>query len=140
MKNDLTQKYLDYLTKEIIGCAIEIQKELGPGLLESAYEKCMIYLLKQKGFKVESQLEVPLIFRDLFIENAFRLDLLVEDLIIVELKSVEELTVVHKAQILTYLNFMKKPKGILINFRCSNIFYKGQQTFVTPEYAKLPLL
>jgi GxxExxY protein len=139
MTNNLTQKYLDCLTKQIIGCAIEIQKELGPGLLESAYEKCMIYLLKQKGFKVESQLEVPLVFRDLFIENAFRLDLLVEDLIVVELKSVEELTDVHKAQILTYLNFMKKPKGILINFRCSNIFYKGQQTFITPEYSKLSL-
>jgi len=138
MITNLTQQYIDALSKDIIGCAIEIHKELGPGLLESAYEKCMIYLLRQKGYKVESQVALPIIFKDLLVENAYRLDLLVENLIIVELKSVEEVTDVHKAQILTYLNFMKKPKGILINFRCSNIFYKGQETFVTKEYSKLP--
>ena len=138
MEKIITQKYVDFLTREIIGCAIEIHKELGPGLLESAYEKCMIYLLKKKGFKVESQIEVPVKFHDLVIDKGYRLDLLVEDLIIVELKTVEEVNPVHKSQILTHLNFMTKPKGILINFRSSNIFYEGQQTFVTKEYSKLP--
>jgi GxxExxY protein len=138
MEKIITQKYVDFLTREIIGCAIEIHKELGPGLLESAYEKCMIYLLKKKGFKVESQIEVPVKFHDLVIDRGYRLDLLVEDLIIVELKTVEEVNPVHKSQILTHLNFMTKPKGILINFRSSNIFYEGQQTFVTKEYSKLP--
>lgn len=138
MDKEITQKYLDSLTRLIIGCAIEIQKELGPGLLESAYEKCMIYLLRKKGLKVESQLEIPIKFQDLIIEKGYRLDLLVEDVIIVELKAVEEISSVHKAQILTYLNFSKKPKGILINFHCANIFYEGQQTFITKEYSKLP--
>lgn len=138
MYAEITQEYVDFLGREIIGCAIEIHKELGPGLLESAYEKCMKYLLEKKGYEVESQLEVPIVFQDLLVENAYRLDLLVEDLIIVELKTVEEIKSVHKSQILTHLNFMNKPKGILINFRCSNIFKEGQQTFVTKEYSSLP--
>lgn len=139
MKKQITQRYIDYLSKEIIGCAIEIHKELGPGMLESAYEKCMIYLLRKKGFKIDSQLEVPIRFQDLVVDNAYRFDLLVEDLIIVELKTVSEFTPVNKAQIITQLKFMKKPKGVLINFHCSNIFREGQQTFVTKEYARLPL-
>jgi GxxExxY protein len=139
MEPGITQKYIDFLTKEIIGCAIEIHKELGPGLLESAYEKCMIYLLRKKGYKVESQIEVPIMFHDLIVDKGYKLDLLVENLIIVELKTISEFIPLNKAQLLTHLRFMKKPKGILINFHCSNIFYEGQQTFVTREYAKLPL-
>jgi GxxExxY protein len=135
----ITQKYLDQIVHEIIGCAIEIHKELGPGLLESAYEKCMIFLLKNNGYKVESQLDVPIIFRGLLVDRGFRLDLLVENLIIVEIKATKELTSVNKQQILTHLKLLKKPKGILINFHCSNIFHEGQQTFVTNEYAKLPI-
>jgi len=138
MDKIISQKYVDQITHSIIGCAIDIHKELGPGLLESAYEKCMIYLLNKKGFKVESQLEVPITFQDLTISRAYKLDLLVEDLVIVELKTIREFAPVDKAQILTYLRFLKKPKGILINFHCSNIFYEGQQTFITKEYSNLP--
>jgi len=138
MDKIISQKYVDQITHSIIGCAIDIHKELGPGLLESAYEKCMIYLLNKKGFKVESQLEVPITFQDLTISRAYELDLLVEDLVIVELKTIREFAPVDKAQILTYLRFLKKPKGILINFHCSNIFYEGQQTFITKEYSNLP--
>jgi len=139
MEQRITQKYIDFLTKEIIGCAIEIHKELDPGLLESAYEKCMVYLLRKKGYKVESQLNVPVMFHDLVIDKGYRLDLLVQDLIIVELKTIPEFIPINKAQLLTHLRFMKKPKGILINFHCSNIFYEGQQTFVTKEYSELPI-
>ena len=78
-------------------------------------------------------------FHDLLVDKGYRLDLLVEDLIIVELKAVSELSSIYKAQLLTHLRFMKKPKGILINFHCSNIFYEGQQTFITQEYSKLPV-
>ena len=138
MENRITQKYLNHLVHEIIGCAIEIHKELGPGLLESAYEKCMIFLLQQKGYKVESQLEVPITFRGLFVDKGFRLDLLVEDLIIVELKAVKEILDINRLQLITHLRLMKKPKGVLINFHCTNIFYEGQQTFVTKEFSKLP--
>lgn len=107
-------------------------------MLEKTYEKALLMLLDEKGFKVERQLEVPVTFRGVQIDNAFRLDLLIEDLIIVELKAVEKILPVHEAQLLTYLKLLKKPKGILINFYCTNIFYEGQKTFVTEEYSRLP--
>lgn len=95
-------------------------------------------LLSEKGLKVQSQVEVPVLFKGKIIENAFRLDLLVENLIIVELKAVENILPVHEAQLLTYLKLTKKPKGILINFYSTNIFYNGQKTFITDEYSRLP--
>lgn len=137
-KQRVTKKFIDQITYDIIGCAIEINKELGPGLLESTYEKCLIYLLKKKGYKVESQLSVPIKFREISIDEGYRLDLLVEGLIIVEIKAVKELSDLHEAQLLTYINLSKMPKGILINFNTKNIFYEGQRTFVTKEYEALP--
>lgn len=134
----ITQKYIDQLSKEILGCAIDVHKEFGPGMLEKTYEKALLMLLSEKGLKVQSQLEVPVVFRGTVIDNAYRLDLLVEDLIIVELKAVENLLPVYEAQLLTYLKLAKKPKGILINFYSTNIFYNGQKTYVTEEYSKLP--
>lgn len=134
----ITQKHINLLTKEIIGCAIEVNKEFGPGMLEKTYEKALIMLLSEKGLKVQSQVEVPVLFKGKIIENAFRLDLLVENLIIVELKAVENILPVHEAQLLTYLKLTKKPKGILINFYSTNIFYNGQKTFITDEYSRLP--
>ena len=134
----ITQKYIDQLSKEILGCAIDVHKEFGPGMLEKTYEKALLMLLSEKGLKVQSQLEVPVVFRGTVIDNAYRLDLLVEDLIIVELKAVENLLPVYEAQLLTYLKLAKKPKGILINFYSTNIFYNGQKTFITNEYSRLP--
>jgi GxxExxY protein len=134
----VTQKVINQLTKDIIGCAIEVHKEFGPGMLEKIYEKALLMLLLEKGLKVQSQLEVPVVFRGVEIDNAFKLDLLVEDLIIIELKAVEKVLPVHEAQLLTYLKLMKKPKGVLINFYSTNIFYEGQKTFITDEYSRLP--
>lgn len=134
----ITQKVINQLTKVIIGCAIDVHKEFGPGMLEKTYEKALLMLLAEKGLKVQSQLEVPVTFRGVVIDNAFKLDVLVEDLIIVELKAVEKILPVHEAQLITYLKLMKKPKGILINFYSTNIFYEGQKTFITEEYSKLP--
>jgi GxxExxY protein len=134
----ITQKVINKLTKDIIGCAIDVHKEFGPGMLEKTYEKALLMVLAEKGLKVQSQLEVPVTFRGIVIDNAFKLDLLVEDLIIVELKAVEKILPVHEAQLITYLKLMKKPKGILINFYSTNIFYEGQKTFITEEYSKLP--
>ena len=85
----------------------------------------MIFLLEKKGYQVESQLEVPIMFQELLVDKGYRLDLLVENLIIVELKTVMEFMPINKAQLLTHLRFMKKHKGILINFHCSNIFFEG---------------
>jgi len=134
----INQKLINDLTYEIIGCAIEVHKELGPGLLESVYEKCLAYLLTQRGFKVERQKSVPLNFRGLSLEAELRYDLLVEDLIIVELKTVERFAPIHDAKLLTYLKLLKLPKGILINFNCTNIFKEGQKTLVTEYFKKLP--
>ena len=136
MKNNITQKDIDDLSYKIIGYAIDVHKELGPGLLESVYEKCLAHLLKLDGFKVGRQQSVPINFHGINIDCDLRYDLLVNDLIIVELKTVEYVMPVHEAQLLTYLKLLKKPKGILINFNCTNIFKEGQKTFVTEEYNK----
>ena len=112
----MTQKYLNDLTYRIIGAAIDVHKELGPGLLESIYEKCLMYLLKEKGLKLIFQQKVPLMFRGLYLDCDLRFDLLVEDLIVVEIKAIECLLPIHEAQLLTYLRLLEKPKGILFNF------------------------
>jgi GxxExxY protein len=134
----LTQKYLNELTRTILGAAIEVHKELGPGLLESIYEKCLIHCINEKGLQIISQQKVPIVFKGLFLDYHLRFDMLVEDSVIVEVKTVEYLMPIHEAQLLTYLKLLEKPKGILINFNCINIFKEGQRTLVTQQYAKLP--
>jgi GxxExxY protein len=134
----MTQEAVDKLSYDIIGCAIEVHKELGPGLLESVYEKCLAHLLKEKGFEIQRQQIVPLHFHGLELDCDLRFDLLVNDIIVVELKTVEFILPIHKAQLLTYLKLLNKPKGILINFNCTNIYKEGQQTLVTEYYRKLP--
>ena len=133
----MTKKEIDDLTYKIIGCAIEVHKQLGPGLLESVYEKCFIQELLSQNFKVQSQINIPLHYKGADIDCELRLDVLVEDTIVVELKSVEVLLPVFSAQLLTYLKLLEKPKGILINFNCTNIFKEGQKTFVNEYYAQL---
>lgn len=133
-----TKKEINQLSRTIIGFAIEVHKELGPGLLESVYEKCLSHLLILNGYKVDRQQTIPLNFRGLNLDCELRYDLLVNDQIIVELKTVEELLPIHEAQLLTYLKLLKKPKGILINFNCLNIFKEGQLTFVTEHFRNLP--
>ena len=134
----MTQKHIDNLTYAILGCAIEVHRALGPGLLESVYQKCMIHLLVEKGFHVTSQQRVPLVFHGLTIESELRYDILVNDCIIIELKAIEGILPIHEAQLLTYLKLLNKPKGILINFNCINIFREGQKTMVTATYSQLP--
>ncbi|NTW25095.1 MAG: GxxExxY protein [Lentimicrobium sp.] len=134
----LTQKLLNDLTYKIIGYAIEVHKELGPGLLESIYKSCMAHILIQNGHTVKRQQIVPVIFRGITLESELRFDLLVDDLVIVELKSVDALAPIFDAKLLTYMRFMEKSKGILINFNCVNIFKEGQKTLVNDLYARLP--
>ena len=126
----ITQKYINELTHAIIGAAIEVHKELGPGLLESIYEKCMAQLLLEKGLHLVTQQRVPLYFRGLYLDCELRFDLMVENLIIVEVKAVDGILPVHEAQLLTYMKLMERPKGILINFNCTNIFKEGQKALV----------
>lgn len=104
------------LTSILIGCAIEVHKELGPGLLESAYEECLAYELVKKDLKVERQKPVPVVYKEIKLECGYRIDILVEDKVVLELKTVDEFNPVHEAQILTYLKFSEKKVGLLINF------------------------
>ena len=104
------------ISSEIIGSAIEVHKQLGPGLLESAYETCLAFELRKKGFKVERQLALPVIYKDVKLDAGYRIDLLVNDKVIVEVKSVDVLAPIHTAQILTYLKLKDLKLGLLINF------------------------
>jgi GxxExxY protein len=107
---------LNEITKKIIGCAIQVHKQLGPGLLESAYEECLSFELLNCGLNIKRQQPTPLVYKNVKLDCGYRIDIIVENLIIVELKVVEELNPVHEAQILTYMKFANKPLGLLINF------------------------
>jgi len=108
---------LNQLSSQIIKAAINVHRELGPGLLESVYQACMIIELKDMSINVQAEVPLPIFYHGQKVsEEGFRLDLLVEDLIVVELKSVEQVQPVHKKQLLTYLRLAKKPLGLLINF------------------------
>jgi GxxExxY protein len=134
----VTKRSIDDLTYTIIGCAIEVHKWLGPGLLESVYQKCLVRELRLRGLEVLSQLKVPINYKGLDIEADLRLDILVNDLIIVELKAIEIFNPLHEAQVMSYMKLLNKPKGILINFCCKNIYKAGQRTYVNEIYAALP--
>jgi GxxExxY protein len=111
---------LNHLSSQIIKATIAVHKELGPGLLESVYHSCMLIELKAMGIKVESEVPLPIFYRGQKLDGQeFRLDLLVEDKIIVELKSAEKVEALHKKQLLTYLRLAEKPLGLLINFNQS---------------------
>lgn len=107
---------INKITETIIGCAIEVHKVLGPGLLESAYEECLFFELQKSGLHVERQKPVPVVYKEIKLECGYRIDLLVENTVVVELKTVEMFNPVHEAQILTYLKFSNKSLGLLINF------------------------
>lgn len=134
----MTQKELNQMAYDVVSCAIEVHKQLGPGLLESIYEECFIEELRQKGFRVSSQEKVPLIYKGKLLKAELKLDILVNDWIIVELKAVEEIKSVFKAQLLSYLKLTGVPKGLLINFNCENITTKGLTSLVTEKFAQLP--
>ena len=107
---------LNEYSGKIIGAAIEVHRHLGPGLLESAYEECLHYELVRNGLSVRRQEPVPILYKGVKLEYGYRIDILVEDLIIVELKSIDALLPIHEAQILTYMKFSQKKLGLLINF------------------------
>jgi GxxExxY protein len=106
----------DELTGEIIGAAIKVHRYLGPGLLESAYEECLVLELSECGLQVERQLELPICYRDKRLDVGYRIDLLVNQQVIVELKSIQRFEPIHEAQLLTYLKLSAKRYGLLLNF------------------------
>ncbi|WP_394776057.1 GxxExxY protein [Flavobacterium sp.] len=115
-ENNESRNQLDAITYKIIGLAIEVHKQLGPGLLESAYQECLYYEIVNSGLIVEKQKVLPIIYKDIKLDHGYRIDLLIENKIVIELKTVEAFTEVHFAQILTYLKLGNYPLGLLINF------------------------
>jgi GxxExxY protein len=109
------------LSNIIIGCSIKVHSALGPGLLESAYEECLYYELKKTGLKVQKQKPLPLIYEEIKLEVGYRVDLIVENKVIIEVKAVEALNDVHLAQVLTYLKLNKSKLGLLINFNVPKV-------------------
>ncbi len=134
----LTKNHINELTYEIIGAAIEVHKQMGPGLLEKIYEACMIRELNLMNIKVKSQESIPIVYKGVELDIDIRFDLLVDDCIIVELKSVKEMIPLFDAQVISYANLKRVPKSILINFNCVNIFKEGQKTFVNELFYTLP--
>lgn len=134
----MTKSYLNDLSYKIIGCAIEVHKHLGPGLLESVYQECMKKELFLRSLESKSQLIVPVEYKGLILDTDYRLDFLVEDKLVVELKAIDGLLPIHEAQLLTYMKLLNKPKGILINFNCTNIIKEGSRQMVNELFASLP--
>ncbi len=136
MKITLTRKEVTQLSYEIIGLAIRVHKELGPGLLESIYEKCLKYELELNGYDVKQQLLVKIDYFDLEFESDLRIDLLINDCVVVELKTVESILPIHEAQLLTYMKLLRRPQGLLINFNSTNIT-KSTKPFVNEYFTRL---
>lgn len=107
---------LNWITESIIGSAIEVHRALGPGLLESAYEACRTFELVQRGLKVEQQKPLPVVYREVKLDCGYRMDLLVEEAVIAEIKAVDRLVPIHQAQLLSYLKLLGCKVGLLINF------------------------
>jgi GxxExxY protein len=104
------------LTEQIIGAAIEVHRAIGPGVFEAIYEECLCRELSLRGLKFERQLFVPVVYKGIKLESKYRLDVLVEDTVILELKTVDRILPIHEAQLLTYLRLLAKPVGLIINF------------------------
>ena len=117
MKNkEIIRKKANIITDKVIGASIEVHKSLGPGLLESIYEECLCFELNQLNLEYDRQADIPVVYKNLKLDGGYRADLIIENLVIVELKTVEKILPVHEAQLLTYLKITKIPIGLLLNF------------------------
>lgn len=133
----ITQNLVQETAYDVMACAIEVHKYLGPGLLESIYQSCLVQELRLNNFFVKEQVEVRVIYKGVETKDPLRLDILVNDLIIIEIKSVEILLPIHHAQAITYLKLSKKPKALLINFNSVNLV-QGSKPFVDEVFTSLP--
>ncbi len=138
MEHPLTRSHVNKIIYQIVGCAIEVHRRLGPGLLEKIYEKCLKLELEQNGLQVAQQQAIAVDYKGVLLDVNLRCDLLVEDLVVVEVKAVDTIHPIFDAQLLTYLKLLQKPKGLLLNFNCTNLVKEGQKTMVTPLFGRLP--
>ena len=109
----------NFLTEKIIGCAIEVHKAIGPGLLESAYEECLCYELAQNGLTFERQVPLPVVYKGVKLDCGYKLDIIVENIVIIELKAVDRIIAIHEAQLLSYLRMLDLRVGLILNFHSS---------------------
>ena len=137
LPDPITKTYLKDLTYKVNGAAIEVHKALGPGLLESVYHKCLKHELTLRGINFFSELKIPIVYKGIDIDAELRFDLLIENCIVVELKAVETVLPIHEAQILTYMNLLEAPLGIMFNFNCVNLYHEGQKTYVNEFFKKI---
>ena len=120
------------ISKKIIGCAIEVHKSLGPGLLESAYQECLYYELKKAKLNVAKEKSLPIVYKDIKLNHGYRIDLLVENKVVIEIKTVEYFTDVHLAQVLTYLRLGNYQLGLLLNFH-TTVLKNGIKRIINQE-------
>jgi len=129
---------MEDLTERVIGAAIKVQSALGNGLLESAYQACLAYELRQMGLSVRTEVPLDITYGSLHIPNAYRMDLIVEDALLIELKTVDKLLATHEAQVLTYLRFGNLRVGLLLNFWAQPLKMGGIKRVLNSHFSPLP--
>lgn len=134
---NFTKSFLKDLVYQVNGAAIEVHKSIGPGLLEDVYHQCLKKELELRQINFSSELIIPLKYKGFELQSKLRCDLFVENALVVELKSVNEVNPIFDAQLLTYMNLLNVPIGLLINFNVKNIFFEGQKTLVNKLYSQL---
>lgn len=133
----VTRSFLKDLVYQVNGAAIEVHKNIGAGLLENVYHQCLKKELELRKITFSSELQIPLNYKGYELESKLRCDLLIENCLVVELKFVTEINPIFEAQLITYMNLLKVPMGLLINFNVKNIYYEGQKTMVNEYYRML---
>ncbi|WP_254561209.1 GxxExxY protein [Dyadobacter diqingensis] len=133
----LTKKYLNELEYQLTGAIIDVHKHLGPGLLESVYQKCLAHELRLRNMVFSSEHHIDVIYKEFHLDTALRVDFYINNCLVIEVKAVDSILPIHEAQILTYMKLLKAPKGLLINFNCTNIIQTGKKPYVNEFYRDL---
>lgn len=134
----ITQKLINELAYKVVGACIEVHKLAGPGLYEQVYHQCLEKELSLLGLKYKSELEIPFFYKGEQVNCKLKCDFLIEDLIVLELKSVSEIHQIHKAQTMNYMNLLKVPRSILVNFNVVNLYHDGCDSFASKIFKELP--
>ncbi|MBF8457050.1 GxxExxY protein [Kaistella sp. G5-32] len=134
---EITQKYINELTYKITGACIEVHKIVGPGLFENVYHECLKKEFDLLEIKYQSELEIPFNYKDKIIACKVKCDFLIENQIVLEIKSTSDFNNFHRAQTMNYMNLLKVPKAILVNFNVNNLYHEGHETFVSRYFANL---
>ncbi|PRY86356.1 GxxExxY protein [Mongoliibacter ruber] len=134
---EVSKSFIKDLTYKINGAAIEVHKNLGPGLLESIYHQCFAYELESRGLHFQSEMRIPIHYKNMSIDSKLRCDFYIENLIVVEIKSVEAIPPIAEAVLISYMKLLKSPKGIMYNFNVVNLYHEGQKTYVNEFFTEL---